>query len=136
MRDSIDWPLKSQPQRQRHRILLFIAFVAAVIVFGGRTALSYWVDLLWFRTLGYQDVFWKTWGLKWGIFAAFTVVTFIVLYGAFAALKRAHSNDLPEDHTIYIAGNAVNLPVAPVLRLISIGGSIVIALATGAAMEA
>ena len=136
MPESIDWPRKSQPQRQHRRTLLFLIAVVAAIVFGARTAISYWVDLLWFRSLGYRDVFWKTLGLKWGIFTAFAAVTFVVLYATFAALKRSHSDDLPIDHTIYIAGNAVHLPVAPVLRLLSIGVSFLVAIATGAAMEA
>ncbi len=136
MPESIDWPLKSHPQRPGRRILLFFLAVVIAIVFGARTAISYWVDLLWFRTLGYQDVFWKTLGLKWGIFTAFAAVTFVVLYATFAALKRAHSDDLPIDHTMFIAGNAVNLPVAPALRLLSFGVSFVVAIATGAAMEA
>ncbi len=136
MPESIDWPLKSHPQRPGRRILLFLLAVVVAILFGARTAISYWVDLLWFRTLGYQDVFWKTLGLKWGIFAAFAAVTFVVLYVTFAALKRTHSADLPIDHTNFIAGNAVNLPVAPVLRVLSIGVSFVVAIATGAAMEA
>ena len=136
MRESIDWPLDTQPPRPRRRTFLFLIAIVSVIVFGSRTALSYWVDLLWFRSLGYGEVFWKTFGLKWGIFAAFAAVTFLILYGAFSALKRAHSADLPTDHTIFIAGNAVNLPVASSLRLIAIVLSIIIALATGAAMEA
>jgi uncharacterized membrane protein (UPF0182 family) len=136
LRESIDWPLDTQPPRPRRRTFLFLIAIVAVIVFGSRTALSYWVDLLWFRSLGYGEVFWKTFGLKWGIFAAFAAVTFLILYGAFSALKRAHSADLPTDHTIFIAGNAVNLPVASSLRLIAIVLSIIIALATGAAMEA
>src|SRR5208283_1143507 len=37
---------------------------------------------------------------------------------------------------IFIAGNEVNLPVAPALHLIAIGVSLVVALATGAAMKA
>jgi uncharacterized membrane protein (UPF0182 family) len=57
--------------------------------FGGRTALSYYVDVLWFDALGYRYVFWKTLGLQRGIFAAFTAATFIVLFGSFLALKRA-----------------------------------------------
>ena len=110
--------------------------MVAVIVFGSRTALSYWVDLLWFRSLGYGDVFWKTRSLEWGIFAAFAVVTFLILYGAFSALRRAHSADLPADHTIFIQGNAVKLPVASALHMIAAGLSLVVALATAAAMEA
>jgi len=136
--ESIDWPLKSQPsppQPSRRGFLILIAIVAAIL-FGSRTALTYWVDLLWFRSLGYGEVFWKTWGLEWGVFAAFAVATFLVLYGAFSALKRAHAADLPNDHTIFIAGNPVRLPIAPVLNIAAIGISLVIAIATGAAMEA
>jgi uncharacterized membrane protein (UPF0182 family) len=136
--DSIDWPRQAQPQPPRPRrrtFLILIAFVAAIVL-GGRTALSYWVDLLWFRSLAYTDVFWKTLFLEWGVFAAFAVVTFLILYGAFTVLKRTHGADLPSGHTIYIAGNAINLPVGPVLHWIAIGVSLVIALATGAAMQA
>ena len=137
MSESIEWPHKALPSRpRRRRTVLFLIAVLAVIVFGGRTAVSYWVDLLWFRSLGYGEVFWKTLGLEWGIFAAFAAVTFLILFGTFSALKWAHSADLPSDHTIFIAGNAVNLPVGPALRLIAIGVSLLIAVATGAAMQA
>lgn len=103
---------------------------------GSRTVVSYWVDLLWFQSLGYAEIFWKTRILEWTIFFAFTGITFIILFGVFSALKRAHAADLPKDHTIFVAGNAVILPVASTLRLVAIGLSILIALATGAAMEA
>ena len=137
MPESIDWPHKALPSPpRRRRTLLFLIAVLAVVVFGGRTAVSYWVDLLWFRSLGYGEVFWKTLGLEWGIFAAFAAVTFLILFGTFSALKWAHSADLPSDHTIFIAGNAVNLPVGPALRIIAIAVSLLIAVATGAAMQA
>ena len=129
---SIDWP---KPGRSSRRILLFLLFVIAAIFFGGRAALSYWVDLLWFRSLGYGDVFWKTWALEWGVFAGFAAATFLILYGAFLALRRAHRADLPSDHAIVIAGKPVVLSVAPVLRLIALFVSLVIAAIAGAAMS-
>jgi uncharacterized protein len=110
--------------------------LVAVIILGSHTAVSYWVDLLWFQSLGYEAIFWKTRILEWTIFFAFTGITFLILFGAFSALKRSHAADLPKDHTIFIAGNAVILPVASTLRLIAIGLSILVSLATGAAMEA
>src|SRR5580704_5943407 len=67
MPESIDWPPtrpRTQPPRRRRRFLLILA-VFAGIFFGGRTALSYYVDVLWFRSLGYGDVFWKTLSLQW-----------------------------------------------------------------------
>jgi uncharacterized membrane protein (UPF0182 family) len=136
LHESIDWPRPAKPSRTNRRIVLFVLIAVAVIVFGARTALSYWVDLLWFRSLGYAPVFWKARGIEWGIFAAFAVATFVYLLGVFSVFKRAHSADLPEDHTIFVAGNPIKLPVAPVLRLVAIGISIVIALATAAAMQA
>ena len=116
--------------------MFFLIAVVAVILLFGRTAISYWVDLLWFRSLGYGEVFWKTRGLEWGIFAGFFASTFLILYGIFSALKHAHIDDLPSDHTIYIGGQPVNLSLKPVLQIVSIGGSLVVALLTGGTMAA
>jgi uncharacterized membrane protein (UPF0182 family) len=120
--------------RRSRRFLLLILAVLAIIVFGGRTALSYYVDVLWFKSLGYGDVFWKTLALQWGIFAAFAAATFVILYGSFLTLKRAHLPDMPSGHTIFIGGQPLKLPVEPVLRLIAFGLSLAIAVATGAGM--
>jgi hypothetical protein len=135
MPESIDWPLKTQPARPRRRTILFALAIVAVLVFGSRTALSYWVDLLWFRSLGYGDVFWKTRGFEWGVFSAFAVVTFLFLYLAFSLLQRAHRDDLPSDHTLYIGGQPITLSLKPVLHFAALGVSLVVALATGATME-
>src|SRR6267378_3927113 len=133
MPESIDWP-RMHPPRHRRRFFLLVLAVLAGIFFGGRAALSYYVDVLWFESLGYRDVFWKTLGLQWGIFTAFAAATFLILYGSFLALKRPHLGDLPTGHTILIGGQSLNLPVEPVLRLITLGLSLAIAVATGAAM--
>jgi len=106
------------------------------IFLGGRTALSYWVDLLWFSALGYPQVYWKTLCLQMGVFGVFSALTFAVLYGTFLALKRAHRSDLPSGHTIFINGRPVRLTVEPVLRFAALGGSLVIAVATGLSMVA
>jgi uncharacterized membrane protein (UPF0182 family) len=76
----------------------------------------------------------KTLSLQWEVFTAFAAATFLILYGSFLALKRAHLPDLPDGHTILIGGQPLKLPVEPVLRLIALGISLAIAAATGAAM--
>src|SRR6266568_5365022 len=135
MPESVDWPRMHSPRRRRRFFLLILA-VLALIVFGGRTALSYYVDVLWFGSLGYRDVLWKTLSLQWGIFTAFAAATFLILYGSFLALKRAHLPDLPSGQTIIVGGQPLRLPVEPVLRLIALGVSLAIAIATGASMIA
>ncbi|HEX9199753.1 MAG TPA: UPF0182 family protein, partial [Acidobacteriaceae bacterium] len=114
------------------RTLIAVLVLIGGIFFAGRTALSYWVDLLWFRSLGYGDVFWTTLHLQWGIFAVFAAATFLILYAAFSALKRANQVFLPSDHTIVLGGQPVNLSVEPVLRILAVGVSLVIAIGTGA----
>ncbi len=136
MPDTIDWPPPRVGRPGRRRLFLLILVALAVIFFGGRAALSYYVDVLWFKSLGYGDVFFRTLSLQWEVFAVFAAATFLILYGSFLALKRAHLPDLPEGHTILIGGQPLKLPVEPVLRLIALAVSLAIALATGAAMSA
>jgi uncharacterized membrane protein (UPF0182 family) len=129
----IDSPQQFGTARRRRGL-----FLLAVIVFGillaGRTALSYWVSLLWFKSLGYGDVFWKTISLQVGIFAVFAIATFLFLYGAFSAIRRSHQADLPRAQAIVIAGRPVSLSVEPALRFISFCVSIAIAGVTGVSM--
>src|SRR5712692_10011045 len=115
----VDWP--PPPRRRPRRIgrWLLLALVA-VIVFGGGTALTYYVDALWFGSLGYADVFWKTVKLQGTVFSAFAGVTFLVLYGSFLALKPARFSEFAGG-TIMINGQPVKVQVERVLRLIAIG---------------
>ena len=142
MSHPIDWPPgrsipRTPPRRRRNRRrIFFIVLVLLVLLFGGRTALSYYVDALWFGSLGYGEVFRKSLSLQWTIFATFAAATFLFLYGSFLALKRAHFPDLPSDHTIFIGTRPVTLPVEPVLRLVALVIAFAIALITGAAMMA
>ena len=132
MPESPDWS-RIRPTRRPRRFLLILVILATILL-GGRTVLSYYVEVLWFGSLGYGDVFWKTLGLQWGIFTAFAAATFLILYGSFLILKRTHLPDLPSGQTIFIGGQPLKLPVEPVLRLIALGLSLAIAAATGAGM--
>jgi len=135
MHESIDWPRPPRP-RNRRRFFIIILVILAVIFFGGRTSLSYYVDLLWFRSLGLWARLLENTEPSVGNLRGFCCRHFLILYGSFLALKRAHLPDLPEGHTIVIGGQPVKLPVEPVLRLIALGASLAIAAATGAAMIA
>src|SRR5260370_14939527 len=135
MPESIDWPRTPRPRRRGRRFFFILAAVVAVVL-ACRTALAYYVEALWFGSLGYRAVFWKPQGVQWVIFAAFGATRFLILYGSFLALKRADSTELRSGQTIFIAGQEVRLPVEPVLNLIMLGVSLVIAVATGAGMMA
>ena len=129
MPESIDW--RTRPPRRRFFVILGLL---AIIIFGSRTALSYYVDALWFGSLGYGDVFRKTLSLQWAVFAAFFGGTFLILFGWFLALRRTYQPELLSGGLIFIGGRPLRLPVERILRLIVLVISLVIAAATGASM--
>jgi uncharacterized membrane protein (UPF0182 family) len=131
MADTIDWPPPRQPRRRRGLPVLLA--VVAVLVFGVGTVLSYYVEALWFESLGVADVFWTSLRLQGQTFTFFAVATFLILYGAFLALKPPRLGELA-GLPILINGQPIKLPVEPVIRLVALGGSFVIAAATGAAI--
>ena len=128
--DFIESPQHRNSAPGRRRVILLTTFALAVFV-GGRIGLSYWVDLLWFRSLGYGDVFWKSTGLQIADFVVVAGATFLILYGAFSAIRRSHEADLPRAHAIVIAGQPITLSVQPALRILALCISVVIACVTG-----
>jgi len=140
-----DWPplrrhMHVEPRdpstRRRRRWLWPVVLVIAILFFGGSNWLSYYVDALWFGSLSYASVFWRTLGLQWGIFAASAVATFIFLYATFLILKRTDFTADPHGQTILIGGRAVKLPVASILHLVALGGSLFVAFVTAGIMMA
>ena len=128
MPEIVDW---QQPTRRRRRLFFLALAVLLVVIFSSRTALSYYVEALWFGSLGYGNVFRRTLTLQWGAFVIFFGVTFLFLYGWFLALRRVYARDLPSGSTILIGGQPFRLPVERILGLIGLLASLVIALITG-----
>src|SRR4051794_33843609 len=133
MADTIDWPPPRRPSRGRGR--LFALVVAGLLLLSAGTALSYYVDALWFASLGVGDVFWRTLNIQARIFSGFTIVTFLVLYGGFTVLKPARLGELA-GLPILINGQPIRLPVEPVIRLGALVGSLLIAVITASTMAA
>ncbi len=117
---------------RRGRIALLVLVV--VLFFSASTTLSYYVDALWFSSLGYADVFWRTLNFQAAAFAAFALLTFVVLYGSFLLFKPESLRDLASRGTIIINGQPVALPMEPVLRTIALVVALLISLVTGAGM--
>jgi uncharacterized membrane protein (UPF0182 family) len=131
MAEPIDWPTR-RPPRRRGRLVLVV--LGAVLLLSAGTTLSYYVEALWFSSLGYVDVFWKTLNLQGTVFVGVAAITFFVLYGSFLAMKPRNLGDLASGGTIIINGQPVSLPVEPVLRMMALGAALLIAVITGFGM--
>jgi hypothetical protein len=131
--DTIEFP-RPRAASGRRGFGVPIIVAAGFLFFGGSAALSYYVDALWFGSLGYGDVFWKTLKLRAFVFAATGAVTFLTLYAAFRALKPPRFGELGTDGVVIINDRPVKLPVGPALSLIALLLSTMVALGTAAGM--
>ena len=120
-------------RRRRHIARLALLVALGAVLLGGSTAVSYYVDALWFESLGYSSVFWTRLSLQGATFAAFALATFLVVYGVFRALKPNSLGQLA-GATMLFNRRPVTLPVEPVLKLLGLGLSLGIAAVTGASM--
>jgi hypothetical protein len=84
MPEIIDVPSSS---RRPRALLIAVAVMAAVLLGGGRL-LSFYVDALWFHSLGFAEIFRKTLVFDWGLFFLFFGATFALLYGTFLLLRE------------------------------------------------
>jgi hypothetical protein len=116
------------------RKLLFLVIAVIVLFILARAALSYWVDLLWFGSLGYTQVFWTTLRLNVAVFAIGALVTFAVLYGGFTALRKLYQDYLPNDREILVNGQPLNLPIGPAVHIVSLIIAAIAAIISGSAL--
>jgi uncharacterized membrane protein (UPF0182 family) len=131
--DRSDIVIRMRPRRRIVRLVLFAGL--GIVLLGSSTAASYYVDALWFASLGYASVFWTRLGLQGATFTAFALLTFLVIYGVFRTLKPDRLAALMGT-TILVNRRPVALPVERLLNLIGIGVSASIAIVTGITVTA
>jgi uncharacterized protein len=134
--DTILMPHKSARPPRGRRLLPLLFMLILAIAFSARTAISYYVDALWFASLGYTAVFWRSLSFEWGVFAIFFVATFACLYGGFALLMRISRHELNSAGTIRLGNRIIQIPVKGVLHTGALIIAFLISLATAASMMA
>jgi uncharacterized protein len=100
------------------------------------SGVSYYVDALWFASLGYEEVFWTSLDIQALVFVGFAGMTFLIVFGAFLALRPARFGEGGLGPVLIISGQPVSVPVGPMLRLLALILALVAALTTGLAMMA
>ncbi|HET7618561.1 MAG TPA: UPF0182 family protein [Vicinamibacterales bacterium] len=127
---------KWHPRRPPHRRgWLAVLLIVGVFLFGG-TLVSWYVDSLWFGSLGYGGVFWTTLRIEGATAGIVGALTFAVLYGSFLALKPRRFGDLGSGGIVVVNGQPIQLPVEPVLRLAALILSAAVALVSAASLTA
>jgi hypothetical protein len=118
-------------RRQRRAGLLVLALIA-VLLLGGSSLLSWYVEALWFDSLGYSQVFWTTIELKSSLFAAFAGATFFLVYLALRALRPAELTG----RLLYVNDQPLSFSLDPLVRRVSWVVALVVAVGAGSGMLA
>ncbi len=126
--------LRRQPHRRRLRLVL--AGIALLLLFGAGAIISWYVDALWFASLGYSSVFWKTLAIKGGLFAGFFVATVLLLQIAFWALRPRRVDRGYFERTLIINGRPVSVSFKPVARIVTWLVAILVGAASAIGMAA
>ena len=132
MPEIIDLP----PRPRFARILLVILAVVAAVFLGGGRLLSFYVDALWFSSLGYTEVFRKSLVLQWSLFGIFFALTFAVLYGAFLLLRDTRFGSTGLVRSVLVNGQPLTVNVGRWLKPAVLALSLLIALISGSSMSA
>ncbi|MFZ1700091.1 MAG: UPF0182 family protein [Pyrinomonadaceae bacterium] len=80
-------PRDPQPLGRLFRFKWLFAALVLLLVAAWQ-AIYIYTDHLWYQSLGFSSRFWYVFGLKWGLFAAFGIVTFVVLRAGFYVLEK------------------------------------------------
>jgi uncharacterized protein len=120
---------------RRHLRLIFAGLIAALVL-GGGALVSWYVDALWFGSLGYSTVFWTMLGVKAALFAGFFLATVMLLQLAFWLLRPRRPDRAQYDRVVVINGRPVTVSFKPVARIIAWAVSIFVAAGSALTMAA
>jgi uncharacterized protein len=118
--------------RHRRRVTLLLVAAVVALALGASSMLSWYVEALWFESLGFGDVFWKTLELKSSLFCGFTLATFLLVYAAFRLLQPAGLTG----RVLYVNGQPVPLSLQPLVRAVSWAVALVVGVGAGSGMMA
>src|SRR5512146_2290978 len=116
------------------RLRLVLVGILLAILFGAGALVSWYVEALWFASLGYSSIFWKTFEIRIGLFAGFFLATAIILQLAFWALRPRRFDRSYFDRTVIINGRPVTVSFSPVARIVTWVITAVVAFASGLTM--
>ncbi|MBE3133567.1 MAG: UPF0182 family protein, partial [Acidobacteria bacterium] len=117
-----------QPRRRRVRIALLA--VALAVLFSVTVLIGWYVEALWFASLGFSSVFWGTLTFKTAVFAAFAGATFLLVGGALWLLRPRRL----EGRTVLINGQPITLSLGPLVTVAMWVTALVVAVVSGSTM--
>jgi uncharacterized membrane protein (UPF0182 family) len=115
-------------RRRRRRLALLALIVVAIL--SAALLVSWYVEALWFDSLGFSSVFWRTLACKAGLFAGFAVATLLVLAGGFWAIRPRRLGG----RTVLVNGQPVTFSLGPLVTIAGWSAAALVAVISGSSM--
>src|SRR5258708_3855140 len=91
-----------------------LAVVLTVLVLANGVGI--YTDSIWFGSLGFSSRYWYVFGLGWGLFAMFAVLTVAIVRGGLYLLERVFGPEIFKPRRIVINKQPLDLSFARFLR--------------------
>ncbi len=125
------------PSPRGPRTLLIALGVVVAVLLGGGRLLAFYVDALWFGSLGYTAVFRRTLVLEWGLFGTFFAITFVLLFGGFLLLRDSPlGSGTGIVRSVLVNGQPLIVNVGPWLKPLAVLLSLFVAWISASTMSA
>src|SRR5437870_1537383 len=98
------------------RPIKWLVLAAVLIMVALFSSVTIYTESLWFASLGFGSRYWYVFGLGWGLFAVFGVLTFAILRLGFYGLERLFGVDKMAICRIVVNKQSVEIDVPRILR--------------------
>jgi hypothetical protein len=123
------------PTRRRRRWRRWVIGAMILLILVSLRALSIYIEVLWFDSLGYASVYWYTFRLELALFFIFTLLTIIILRGAFWLFERVFKSSAFAPRTVVVNNQSMEISPARVLKPLAWVVAIIIGLIYGLGMS-
>src|SRR5215510_315921 len=114
--------------RVAQRLIIRVGIILLILI-AALQSVSFYVDSLWFASLGFEPVYWYKLRMQGTVFLAFTVVSIAVLWTIFRlVLPEAGYARRP---FLEIAGERVAIPTTAALKRLSVPVAVVLGVLAG-----
>ena len=106
--------------------IIFVVLAVLLIVIALFNSITIYTESLWFGSLGFGSRYWYVFGLGWGLFAVFGMLTFVILRLGFFGLERIFGVDKMAIRRIVVNKQQIEIDLPRILRYFGWGLAIVI----------
>ena len=123
-------------RRGRGGRIIFVVLAVLLMVIALFSSVTIYTESLWFGSLGFGSRYWYVFGLGWGLFAVFGLLTFIILRAGFFGLERIFGIDKMAIRRIVVNKQQIEIDLPRILRYFGWGLATVIGIGFASGMSA